>query len=56
MGGAPIENDIFLQRLKQLYSGSKVWGTVRVIVKRMFEENFKHKISKKKDRQADRAA
>jgi hypothetical protein len=52
--GKPLEHEIFLQRLKQLYSGSKVWGTVRVTTKRLFEENFKHKLSKGKERDEDR--
>ena len=49
-----MENDPFLQKLTQIYSGTRAWGTVRVQVKRLFEERRKHKTSLKKERQADR--
>ena len=48
MGGAAIDNELFLQRLKQLYSGARVWGTVSVTFKRVFQENYKHKLSMQK--------
>jgi len=41
--GKPIENELFLTKLQQIYSGTRAWGTVRVQVKRMFEEHRKWK-------------
>ena len=54
MGGEAIDNETFLQRLKQLYSSAKAWGTVRVTIKRLFVENFKHKKSMRKQRNEDK--
>ena len=54
MGGEPIENEVFLQRLKQTYSGAKHWGTVRVSMKRLFEEMHQFKKSKAAERTAHR--
>ena len=54
MGGAPIDNEAFLQRLQQIYQGTRAWGTVRLQVKRLFEERHKYKKSKAKERQSDR--
>ena len=52
--GLPIENELFLQKLQQIYQGTRAWGTVRVQIKRLFEERHKHKKSQKKAREADR--
>ena len=52
--GKAIENEQFLQKLQQIYSGTRAWGTVRVQIKRLFEERRQHKISKAKERTADR--
>ena len=50
MGGAPIDNEAFLQRLQQIYQGTRAWGTVRLQVKRLFDEKHKYKKSKAKER------
>ena len=52
--GKPIENELFLTKLQQIYNGTRAWGTVRVQVKRLFEERRQHKKSMKKQRQQDR--
>ena len=52
--GKPIENEPFLQKLQQIYNGTRAWGTVRVQVKRLFVEQQKYKNSKAKERQQDR--
>ena len=49
-----IENELFLTKLAQIYQGTRAWGTVRVQVKRLFEERRQHKNSQRKARQADR--
>lgn len=48
--GVPVDNDTFLQKLQQLYQGTRAWGTVRVQVRRMFEERRQHKNSQRKQR------
>lgn len=35
-----------------MYAGTKKWGTVRIIIKRVFEEQFKHKGTKRNDQHA----
>ena len=52
--GRPLENELFLQKLQQIYNGTRAWGTVRVQIKRLFEERQKHKTTQKKARQQDR--
>ena len=39
-----------------MYTGTKKWGTVRVIIKRKYVENNKYKQSKRKDRLQDKAS
>ena len=43
-----------MQKLQQIYSGTRAWGTVRVQVKRVFEERRQWKRSQKQARQQDR--
>ena len=52
--GKILEADAFLNELGQLYSRTKKWGAVRVTLKRVFKENFKHKKSKRKERVEDK--
>ena len=54
MGGESLSNDVFLQRLQMMYSGTRRSGTVRILVKRVFDEHFKNKKSKQKERIAKR--
>ena len=49
--GKPIDNELFLTKLQQIYQGTRAWGTVRVQVKRLFEERRQHKKTQKKARQ-----
>lgn len=46
--------DTFCSQLQALYQGTRKWGTVRLLVKRSFTENFHFKKSKSKERRADR--
>ena len=50
--GKIVENETFLQQLQQMYAGTKKWGTVRIIIKRLYEEQFKYKDSKRPDQSA----
>ena len=52
--GKPVENELFLTKLQQIYQGTRAWGTVRVQVKRLFEERRQHKKSKAAERRQDR--
>ena len=45
-----LTNDTFLTKLQLLYGGTRKWGTVRLVVKRMFDEHHQHKKSKSKER------
>ena len=54
--GKPIANELFLQKLQQIYQGTRSWGTVRVQIKRLFEERQKYKKTLAKERQQDRVA
>ena len=46
--------DIFCAQLQALYQGTRKWGTVRLLLKRSFTENFHFKKSKLKERRQDR--
>ena len=53
-GGKHVDPDKFLQRLSQFYNTSRYEGTVRLQIKRSFDENHQHKKSKQKERQLER--
>ncbi|CAI2380156.1 unnamed protein product [Moneuplotes crassus] len=52
--GRLSNNKSFIQTLRQMFNETKQWGSVTVTFKRLFEENFKSKASKKKERAEDR--
>ena len=45
-----VDKEAFLQQLAQLYAGTRKWGTVRLQLKRVFEEVHRHKKSKRAER------
>ena len=49
-----LDSEAFLQRLQMLYARTKKWGTVRVQIKRAFQENHHFKKSKRVERANER--
>lgn len=45
--GKIVDNEQFLLQLNQMYAGTKKWGTVRILIKRVFEEQFSYKLTKR---------
>ncbi len=50
--GRLVDNDTFLQNLTLMYAGTKKWGTVRILLKRLFEEQHSFKLTKRKEQLA----
>ena len=45
--GKIVDNEQFLLQLNQMYAGTKKWGTVRILIKRLFEKQFSYKLTKR---------
>ena len=48
-----LEHDRFLTQLQSMYQGTRKWGTVRLQIKRSFQENFHYKKCKRAERSKD---